>query len=55
MKHCGYIRGIRETRDFDSAVRYAAKALAVKWIARIDQKRIQRDLTLFQQHRPIRL
>jgi hypothetical protein len=44
-----------ETGDFDSAVRYAAQALAVKGIAPIDQKHIQRHLTLFQQHRPIRL
>ncbi len=44
-----------ETGDFDSAVRYAAQALAVKGIAPIDQKHIQRHLTLFQQHQPIRL
>jgi len=44
-----------ETGDFDSAVRYAAQALAVKGIAPIDQKHIQKHLTLFQQHQPIRL
>ena len=44
-----------ETGDFDSAVRYAAQALAIKGIATVDSKRIQRHLTLFQQHRPIRL
>lgn len=44
-----------ETGDFDSAVRYAAQALAVKGIAPVDQKHIQRHLTLFQQHQPIRL
>jgi len=44
-----------ETGDFDSAVRYAAQALAVKGIAPSDQKHIQKHLTLFQQHQPIRL
>jgi tetratricopeptide (TPR) repeat protein len=44
-----------ETGDFDSAVRYAAQALAVNGIAPIDQKHIQKHLTLFQQHQPIRL
>jgi tetratricopeptide (TPR) repeat protein len=44
-----------ETGDFDSAVRYAAQALAVKGITPVDQKHIQRHLTLFQQHQPIRL
>jgi tetratricopeptide (TPR) repeat protein len=44
-----------ETGDFDSAVRYAAHALAIKGIAPVDAKRIQKHLTLFQQHRPIRM
>ncbi|HZR04310.1 MAG TPA: tetratricopeptide repeat protein [Candidatus Udaeobacter sp.] len=44
-----------ETGDFDSAARYAAQALAVKGITPIDSKRIQKHLTLFQQHQPIRL
>lgn len=44
-----------ETGDFDSAVRYAAQALAIKGIASVDSKRIKQHLTLFQQHRPIRL
>ena len=44
-----------ETGDFDSAVRYAARALAVKGITPTDQKHIQRHLTLFQQYQPIRL
>lgn len=44
-----------ETGDFDSAVRYAAQALAVKGIEPVDSKRIQRHLTLFQERRPIRL
>jgi hypothetical protein len=44
-----------ETGDFNSAVRYAAQALAIKGIEPVDSKRIQGHLTLFQQHRPIRL
>lgn len=44
-----------ETGDFDSAVRYAAQALAIKEITPFDSKRIQQHLTLFQQHKPIRL
>jgi len=44
-----------EIGDFDSAVRYAAQALAIKGIAPVDSKRIQQHLALFQQHRPIRL
>lgn len=44
-----------ETGDFDSAVRYAARALAIKGIAPVDSKRIQQHLASFQQHRPIRL
>jgi tetratricopeptide (TPR) repeat protein len=44
-----------ETGDFDSAARYAAQALAIKGIEPVDSKRIQRHLTLFQQHEPIRL
>lgn len=44
-----------ETGDFDSAVRYAAQALAVKGITPVDQKHIRRHPTLFQQHQPVRL
>lgn len=44
-----------ETGDFDSAARYAARALAVKGIEPDDTKRIQRHLALFEQHQPIRL
>jgi tetratricopeptide (TPR) repeat protein len=44
-----------ETGDFDSAMRYAAQALAIKGIAPVDSKRIQQHLTLFQRHQPIRL
>jgi tetratricopeptide (TPR) repeat protein len=44
-----------ETGDFDSAVRYAAQALAVKGITPVDQNHIRRHLTLFQQHQPVRL
>lgn len=44
-----------ETGDFDSAARYAAQALAIKGIEPDDSKRIQQHLSLFQQHRPIRL
>jgi hypothetical protein len=44
-----------ETGDFDSAAQYAAQALAIKGIEPVDSKRLQRHLTLFQQHRPIRL
>jgi Tfp pilus assembly protein PilF len=44
-----------ETGDFDSAARYAAQALAIKGIEPVDSKRIQRHLSLFQQHQPVRL
>jgi len=44
-----------ETGDFNSAVQYAAQALAIKGISREDSKRIQRHLESFQQHKPIRL
>ena len=44
-----------EIGDFDSAVRYAQQALAVKDISPTDSKRIQRHLQSFQQHKPIRL
>jgi tetratricopeptide (TPR) repeat protein len=43
-----------ETGDFDSAVRYAEQALAVKNIAATDSKKIQRHLELFKEHKPIR-
>ena len=41
--------------DFDSAVRYAQQALAVKDISPTDYKKIQRHLELFQQRKPIRM
>ena len=44
-----------ELGDFDSAVRCAQQALAVKDISATDSKRIQRHLELFQQHNPVRL
>jgi tetratricopeptide (TPR) repeat protein len=44
-----------EIGDFDSAVRYAQQALAVKDASPRDSKRIRRHLESFQQHRPIRL
>jgi tetratricopeptide (TPR) repeat protein len=43
-----------ETGDFDSAVRYAEQALTVKGIAPVDSKRIQRQLELLKQRKPIR-
>jgi len=43
-----------ETGDFDSAVRYAQQALAVKDISPTDYKIIQRHLALFQQRKPVR-
>jgi len=44
-----------ETGDFNSAVQYAAQALAIKDISPADSKRIQRHLESFQQSKPIRL
>jgi tetratricopeptide (TPR) repeat protein len=44
-----------EAGDFDSAIRYAQQALAVKEISPKDAKRIQRHLDLFRQNKPIRL
>ena len=44
-----------ETGDFNSAVQYAAQALAIKGISPEDSKRIQRHLESFQQRKPIRL
>ena len=44
-----------ETGDFDSAMRYAQQALAVKDISEADSKKIQRHLELFKQNKPIRL
>jgi tetratricopeptide (TPR) repeat protein len=43
-----------ETGDFDSAVRYAQQALAIKGISPRIAKRIQGHIALFQQHKPIR-
>lgn len=44
-----------ETGDFNSALQYAAQALAVKDISRDSTKLFQQHLALFQQHKPIRL
>jgi tetratricopeptide (TPR) repeat protein len=44
-----------ETGDFESAMRYAQRALGVKNISAEDSKRIQRHLELFKQNKPIRL
>jgi|SRR5438876_6290558 len=43
-----------ETGDFDSAVRYAEHALAVKDISPVDSKRVQSHLELFKQRKPVR-
>jgi tetratricopeptide (TPR) repeat protein len=43
-----------ESGDFDSAVRYAQQALAIKDISPRVSKRIQAHLALFQRHQPIR-
>jgi hypothetical protein len=40
-----------ETGDFDSAVRYAAQALAVKGFSTEDAKVFREHLALFQQHK----
>src|SRR5213080_3647174 len=42
-----------ETGDFDSAVRYASQALAIKDISPRIAKRIQGHIALFQRHQPI--
>ena len=44
-----------ETGDFNSAVQYAAQALAVKGILPDSTKLFQQHLSLFQQRKPIRL
>jgi len=44
-----------ETGDFNSAVQYAAQALAVKGISPDSTKLFQQHLALFQQRKPIRL
>jgi tetratricopeptide (TPR) repeat protein len=44
-----------ETGDFDSAVRYAGQALAIKGIVPADSKRIQQHLELFRRNQPVRL
>jgi Tfp pilus assembly protein PilF len=43
-----------ETGDFNSAVQYAAQAMAVKGISADSTKLFQHHLALFQQHKPIR-
>jgi tetratricopeptide (TPR) repeat protein len=42
-----------EMGDFDSAVRYEEKALAVKGVKPNDSKRLQAHLDSFKQHRPL--
>ena len=44
-----------ETGDFNSALQYAAQALAVKGISPDSTKLFQQHVALFQQHKPIRL
>jgi len=44
-----------ETGDFNSAIQYAAQALAVKGISPDSTKLFQQHLALFQQRKPIRL
>jgi Tfp pilus assembly protein PilF len=44
-----------EIGDYNSAVQYAAQALAVKNISQADSKRIQRHLKSYQQRKPIGL
>lgn len=44
-----------ETGDFNSAVQYVSQALAVKGISPDSAERLQKHLTLFQQHKPISL
>jgi tetratricopeptide (TPR) repeat protein len=43
-----------EAGDFDSAVRYAEQALAIKGISAATAKELQRELALYKQHRPAR-
>ncbi len=43
-----------EVGDFDSAIRYAEQALAIKGIPPGMSKKIQTHLVLFRQHKPIR-
>jgi tetratricopeptide (TPR) repeat protein len=42
-----------EVGDFDSAVRYEEKALAIRGVKASDSKRLQAHLDSFQQHRPL--
>ena len=44
-----------ETGDFNSAVQYAAQALAVKGISPDSTKAFQQHLAFFQQHKAIGL
>ena len=44
-----------ETGDFNSAVQYAAQALAMKGISHDSTNLFQQHLALFQQHKPIRM
>jgi tellurite resistance protein len=41
-----------EVGDFDSAVRYEEKALALRSVEASDSKRLQEHLDSFRQHRP---
>ena len=42
-----------EVGDFDSAVRYEEKALAIKGVKNSDSQRLQAHLDSFKQHRPL--
>ena len=42
-----------EVGDFDSAVRYEEKALAIRGVKANDSKRLQAHLDSFKQHRPL--
>jgi len=42
-----------EVGDFDSAVRYEEKALALRGVKANDSKRMQEHLDSFKQHRPL--
>jgi hypothetical protein len=44
-----------ETGDFNSAIQFAAQALAVKGISSNSTKMFQQHLASFQQRKPIRL
>ena len=53
--NASFRNGQQAVKDFNSAVQYAAQALAVKGISPDSTKLFQQHLALFQQHKPIRL